>query len=222
MNEERENLKRLRKMFHETFAQRMVPYGFDRNGGGMYYKTTDFGRKGVMILYNVRLGALQIEASMAITLRRVEELLFEYRTKIRGDTNLRKPNIQTISENLGNIKIGIYRWWNNFSEADIDETLDAIEILVRDYGLPFLSTVDTPEKALSEMLETTKRKTKLGHPSLWHEKAFVLMMLQKKRELFDEYLPVFESFVKNSSAVWDDYIRFRDWIISNTHWKNGL
>ncbi|MEQ1922404.1 MAG: hypothetical protein ABL952_07835 [Pyrinomonadaceae bacterium] len=219
MNEERENLKRLRKMFQAAFAERMNVYGFDRRGGGMYYRKTDFGRKGVMILDNIRLGTLQVSANMAVTLTDVEAALFEYRTKIRGDKDENKPNIQTVSKNLGNIKIGMYRYWNNYNDEDIAETIDSIEVLVRDYGLAFLETVDTPEKVLKEILETTRRKTKLGHPTYWWEKGFVLMMLLKRRDLFDEYLPIFDKRVENTSTVMSDYVRFRDWIKSNQRWN---
>lgn len=219
MNSEKQNLKRLNQIFHAAFAKRMGRYGFDSHGGGMYYEKTNYGRKGVVILDNYRFGALQVSANMTVTLTQVEKLLFEYRTTIRGDQDIRKPNLQTISENLGNIKIGMFRWWNNYNDGDVEETLDAIESLIKDYGLAFLATVDTPEKILNEILETTKRKTKLGHPSFWYEKGFILMMIFKRRDLYEEYLPIFEKFAKNSSANWSDYVRFRDWISSRSEWK---
>lgn len=218
MNEERENLKMLRKLFRAKFAERIKEHGFDRHGSGMYYEKTDFGRKGVMIIDYFRFGALHIEGNMAVTLTDVERLLFEYRTQVRGDIDIRTPNIATISKNLGNIRANFFRYWNNYNEADIEETVDDIDVLVKDCGLAFLETVDTPEKILHEILETTKRKTKLGHASYWYEKGFVLMMLQKNRDLFEEYLPIFEHYAKNSSAVWEDYVRFRDWVISNPRW----
>jgi hypothetical protein len=218
MSEEREELRRLKKLFHASFSEKMRLCGFDRHGGGMYYEKTEFGRKGVMILDNFRFGALQISGNMTITLTDVEKLLFEYRTTIRGDQDERKPNLQTISQNLGNIKIGIFRWWNNYNDADVEETLNAIEGLVMEVGLSFLETVDTPEKALNQMLATTKRKTKLGHPSFWYQKAFALMLLQKRRDLFDEYLPIFEKYAQTSGVAFSDFARFRDWIDSSHLW----
>lgn len=199
-------------------------YGFDRHGGGMYYEKTDFGRKGVMLLDYFRFGSLQISANMTVTLTDVEAMLFEYRTKVRGDTDTRKPEIQTLSENLGNIRGGGFRQWSNYNDADIEETLDSIEKLIEGYGLAFLASIDTPDKALKEILETTTRKTVLGHPTFWWEKAFALMFVLDRRDLFDEYLPIFERLMENKTQtkgiVWTDYVRYRDWIIGK--WSHQL
>ena len=212
MSEEKENLKRLRTCFRTAFGERMKRYGFDRHGGGMYYEKTDYGRRGVMLLDYLRFGSLQVGANMTVTLTDVEALLFEYRTKVEGDTNLKRPEIQTLSENLGNIRGGIFRQWSNYNDTDIEETLDAVQKLIDDYGLAFLATIDSPEKALERILETTRRKTVLGHPTFWWEKAFALMFVLDRRDLFDEYLPIFDRLVVNKSTITTEYIKYKGWI----------
>ncbi len=165
-----------------------------------------------MLLDYFRFGSLQVQANMTVTLTDVEALLFEYRTKVRGDTDLKRPEIQTLSENLGNIRGGIFRQWSNYNDPDIEETLDAIQKLIDDYGLAFLATIDSPEKALERILETTRSKTVLGHPTFWWEKAFALMFVLDRRDLFDEYLPIFDRLVVNTGKIMTEYIKYKDWI----------
>lgn len=202
----------MRRQFHDEFFKRMRRLGFSQHARGTYFEKTDYGRKGVTVFYNTRFGALQVSASISMKVEEVERLLFEYRRDVES-APLSRPSDFSVCEDLGNIKSGIFRWWNNYDREDCMKCLDEVEQLVISYGIPFLGTIDTPEKLLDGMLVATHQKTKLGHPSFLFERAFILMYLLTKQEVFDTYIPVFQEIVrKTGGLVVDQFDVFLPWI----------
>jgi hypothetical protein len=197
-----DDLAILRKGFHDALSLGMHKLGYMEFKYEKYYARTAYGKIGVFAHSRRRFDALQIDAGMFVFFEEVEKLLFHCRASIRPETALPKPNNVSIAENLGNIKSGMYRLWNNYSLDDVRESVAEIENLVRSHGIPFVQRVDTPEKALNEMLLTFDKRSILRyHPSLLFEHTLVLMFYLRRKDLFDQYTRRFRSCFVNDAIM---------------------
>lgn len=156
MSEEKELLKKLRSDFFDIFSKKMREHGFHRaTRGGVFYTSTSYGSKGVTLFLSNQWGAFRVEPNMFVCVDEIERLLWKFRVEIRGDTDLKTPNKATICKNLGNIKSGFYRWWNNYNDSDVVECADEIESMVATNGIPFLDKIDGLNLLLNDMLLST-------------------------------------------------------------------
>jgi hypothetical protein len=214
MDETKLKIKRLQQHVTKSFSERMQKYGFDRHNGGTFYRKTDFGRLGVTLFYSNFGEALKIEPSASIKVDAVEKLLFEYRTKVRAvGVPPKKPNDFTVSENLGNLKIGVWKRWFVNDEPEIETALEDIENLVADVGVPFLEKFGQPDLLIQEMIDSTKRKSVLGRPIFRFEHFFALTLALKRRDVFDEMRPVYESMLENHKQYrFENVTRYLNWI----------
>lgn len=217
MEQPKEKLKKLRRLVTESFGKRMLKHGFDRHSGGTFYRKTDWGRLGIMLIYHHYGDALKVEASAVIKVDEAERLLFEYRTKaeVIPFPPPKKPNDVTVSENLGNLKIGIWRQWFIYQYEDVEETLDAIETMVETAALPFLEKFGEPDLLLQEIVKSTTRKSVLGRPIFRFRQIFALALALDRRDVFAEMRPVFEGMLRNHPQYrFEDVTRYLDWIES--------
>ena len=224
MDERIAELKKLRSLIKESFANRMLSYGFDRHSGGTFYRKTDFGRIGITLFYFNYGDSIKIEASASIKVDEAEKLLFQYRTtaEVTPIPPPKKPNDFTVCENLGNIKIGIWRQWFIYEESEIEETLDDIEALVLKVGIPFLERLGTPELLLEEMVNSTKQRTFLGSPVHRFNQLFALALALNRKDVFDEMRPFFEERLKSHNQFsFERVVRYLDWIDSRLDQTQG-
>lgn len=216
MEEIKTKLKHLRQMVVGSFAVKMQKYGFDRHSGGSFFRKTDFGRLGITLLFSNYHDSLKIEASAFIKIDEVENLLFEYRTKVRVEGfPPKKPNDFTVCENLGILKTGVWRRWFIRDESEIKATLYEIEVLVTSAGLPFLDRFQRPELLMREIVESTTRESVLGRPIFRSDHLFALTVALNRRDVFDEMRPVFEEKFRNHRQYrFENVVRYFDWIAS--------
>lgn len=216
MDETKQNVRELRELIKNTFAKRMLKYGFDRHSGGTFYRKTSFGRLGITLFYGNYGDSVKVEASATIKVDEVERLLFEFRTtaEIRPFVP-KKPNEFTVCKNLGNIKIGIWRQWFVYKKSDVEEVLDEIETLVSQVGIPFLERFGEPQRLMEEIIGSTKRHSDLGRPVFWFETLFALSLALNRRDVFDEMRPVFEDILRDHRQYrFERVTRYLDWIAS--------
>jgi hypothetical protein len=215
MEDNKEKLKNLRKLVKESFSRRMSKCGLDRHSGGTFYRKTDFGRVGITLFYHHYGDGLKIEASASIKVDEAERILFEYRTTARATPfpPPKQPNDFTVCENLGNIKIGIWRQWFIYQESDVGPTLDEVESMVANVGIPFLEKFREPELLLQEMVDSTRRKSVLGRPVFRFNQLFALTLALKRRDIFNEMRPVFEAMLRDHKQFSFSRVKsYLDWI----------
>ncbi|MGD9588459.1 MAG: hypothetical protein AB7Q37_04745 [Pyrinomonadaceae bacterium] len=217
MDDTREKLRNLRKSIRESFATRMLKHGFDRHSGGTFYRKTASGRIGITLFYHDYGDSIKIEASASLRIDKAEELLFEYRTtaEVTRFGPPKKPNDFTVCENLGNIKTGVWRQWFIYQESDVEETLDQIETLVEEVGLPFLKRLSEPELLLEEMINSTLQRSILGSPVHRFSQLFALILALDRRDVFDEMRGFFEDRLRdNGQFRFENVVHYLDWIDS--------